>query len=55
MLRNDVLVCCLFLRFACIYQKSIHSKSASEEGALAALGGSYGSLPLKPDLLLDLF
>jgi len=42
-----------------IYQKSIHSKSGSAEGALAALGGSYGSLALslllKPDLLLDLF
>jgi hypothetical protein len=50
-----VVVSYFLLRFGCIYQKSIHSKSASEEGALAALGGSYGSLPLKPDLLLDLF
>lgn len=39
----------------CIDQKSIHSKSGSAEGALAALGGSYGSLALKPDLLFDLF
>ena len=38
-----------------IYQKSLHSKSGSAEGALPALGGSDGSLALKPDLLLDLF
>jgi hypothetical protein len=39
----------------CLYHRFIHSKSGSTEGALPALGGRFASLPLKPDLLFDLF